>query len=90
MFKHMVVKTITITENAYNSLKKLKHGEQSFSEIIIEVTKEKHGSLDRFFGILKGSEKELDKLKESVKSYRKKFDMDSGKRTEKLRKQLGR
>ena len=76
----MVVKTITITEEAYNMLKCLKRNEQSFSEIIIEVSKDKKCDLSKFFGILKNRGKELDILKEKVKDYRNNFTKESKKR----------
>jgi len=84
----MVVKTITITEEAYNMLKCLKRNEQSFSEIIIEVSKDKKCDLSKFFGILKNRGKELDILKEKVKDYRNNFTKESKKRMESLDKQM--
>ena len=66
MFKHMVVKTITITEEAYNVLKCLKKTDQSFSEIIIEVGEVKRGNIGKFFGILKNRSKELSDMQESA------------------------
>ena len=33
----MVIKSLTITEKAYESLKRLKSGNESFSEIILKV-----------------------------------------------------
>ena len=59
----MVTKNIAITEEAYNALKRLKKENQSFSQIVIEVTNEKKGSqLDKFFGILNKSRKETDEM----------------------------
>lgn len=83
-----MVKTITITEEAYNMLKCLKRNEQSFSEIIIEVSKDKKCDLSKFFGILKNRGKELDILKEKVKDYRNNFTKESKKRMESLDKQM--
>jgi len=37
----MAVKTITITEGAYNSLKSLKGENESFSEVIGRITKKR-------------------------------------------------
>ncbi len=46
----MVVKTITITEEAYRSLKARKAGEESFSDVILRLTKRR--PLRDFVGIL--------------------------------------
>ena len=87
MFKHMVVKTITITETAYNALKRLKKADQSFSEIIIEVAEEKKGDISGFLGILKGS-KAMDDLRKNLKKYRMEADIQALQREEKIRKRL--
>jgi predicted CopG family antitoxin len=83
----MAVKTITITEEAYNVLKCLKKSDQSFSEIIIEVGDEKKGNINKFFGILKHKSKELGGMQEMVQQYRRDFNKDAKTRLEKLRKQ---
>ncbi len=46
----MVVKTITITEEAYRSLKARKAGEESFSDVILRLAKRR--PLRDFVGIL--------------------------------------
>ncbi len=46
----MVVKTITITEEAYRHLKARKTGEESFSDVILRLTKRR--PLGDFVGIL--------------------------------------
>lgn len=46
----MVVKTITITEEAYRSLKARKAGEESFSDVILRLTRRR--PLRDFVGIL--------------------------------------
>ncbi len=48
----MVIKSLTITEDAYNVLKRNKRGDESFSEVILRVGK-KAPDLDKYFGILK-------------------------------------
>jgi len=83
----MVVKTITITETAYNALKRLKKADQSFSEIIIEVAEEKKGDISGFLGILKGS-KAMDDLRKNLKKYRMEADIQARQREEKIRKRL--
>lgn len=56
----MAVKTITVTEYAYNALKSLKAPRESFSDTILRVAKRK--PLSFFFGALsKGSGERLEK-----------------------------
>ena len=50
---NMTTKTITITEDAYNSLKVLKREYESFSHFFVRLSKE-HSVADKFFGILAG------------------------------------
>jgi len=63
----MSVKTITITEGAYNSLKALKKEHESFSEVIGRVTKKK--SLMDCFGVL--SKEEADRMEKAILDGRK-------------------
>jgi predicted CopG family antitoxin len=63
----MAVKTITITEEAYRSLKAMKGQKESFSGTILRITKKK--SLDEFFGIL--TEKEGRALEKTIMEQRK-------------------
>ena len=48
----MAVKTITVTEEAYNTLKAMKTIDESFSDAILRIGKRK--PLMSFYGILKG------------------------------------
>lgn len=68
----MAIKSLTVTEEAYDALKKQKIGEESFSQIILRVTKTKKGHVGNFFGALK--EKEGEELQKRVKENRKEFD----------------
>lgn len=54
----MVIKSLTITENAYNVLKSWKHGDESFSEVIVRVGSTKKGAAARFCGAFKGTDTE--------------------------------
>lgn len=80
----MAVKTITITEEAYEALRRIKERDRSFSEVIIEITRGNKNHLDKFFGVLKGS-KVLNDLRKNIKKYRMQADSDARKRAEKLR-----
>ncbi len=46
----MVVKTITVTEDAYRRLKARKIGDESFSDVILRITKRR--PLADFFGVI--------------------------------------
>lgn len=66
----MVVKTITVTEEAYKALKRMKGNEESFSETILKFSKDK-GSMMKYFGILpkeniKGVRKRMQRIREEV------------------------
>ena len=63
----MATKNISITEEAYNRLANLKKGNESFSEIIVEITGRK--KLSDFFGII--SKETGDKLERAIEKGRK-------------------
>ncbi len=58
----MVVKTITVTEDAYRRLKACKAGEESFSEVILRLTRRR--PLSDFLGIL--SPEAADAIREAI------------------------
>lgn len=74
----MVIKSLTITEDAYDALKTLKHGDESFSDVILRTASEKVGAAAKYFGALKMPEEEskawLGNIKESRKSLNKNFE----------------
>jgi len=72
----MATKTITIKEEAYNRLKNLKH-EESFSDVILDLTKEKNVDLMESFG--KFSEEEAKEAGEKIREFRDKFNEDADK-----------
>ena len=84
----MVVKTLTITEKAYESLKKLKFSDESFSEVILRISKEKRGAISKFFGILKMSEKEAEEWQQKVRQRKKNIDLEFKKRQDKFKEIL--
>ena len=63
----MAVKTITVTENAYEALKSLKAPSESFSEAITRITGKT--SLKKFVGAL--SDESAKRLEEAVKEIRR-------------------
>jgi len=63
----MATKTITVTEEAYSRLARLKNENESFSETINRITKKR--DIMEFFGIL--SKESADKLEKAIKEGRK-------------------
>ena len=74
----MAVKTITVTEEAYNTLRKLKEDEESFSRVIIRLSERKRVDLKRYAGIL--SEKRAEELKKLAKNVRERASKDTEER----------
>lgn len=54
----MATKTITVTEEAYASIKGLKSDTESFSNLFVRLAKEKSVA-DKYFGVLKGNVNEM-------------------------------
>lgn len=63
----MAVKTITVTKDAYESLKGLKEPRESFSDTLLRIAKRR--PLSEFFGIL--SAKSGDRLEKAIFEARK-------------------
>lgn len=72
----MVTKTITIMEDAYNMLNRLKKREESFSDVIRELTAKRKGNVDEVLkcaGLLNDviSNEEAEDIKRNIVKYRK-------------------
>lgn len=66
MFKHsMTIKTITITEDAYESIKRLKIEDESFSELFKRLSRRYLTGKD-ILGALKQTQKEADEFRKRV------------------------
>jgi len=81
----MATKNISITEEAYRRLAALRKKNESFSEIIIEVTG-KRAKLSDFHGVL--SEEAADALEKSIRESRERHRSLHEKRIEKLKKEF--
>lgn len=68
-----MVKTITVTDEAYEMLKKMKSGDESFSEVIKRVAKPTLNIRD-YFGIL--SKEDSKTISEEIKKRREKISKD--------------
>ncbi len=66
----MVIKTITITEDAYNKIKRLKQDNESFSELFTRISYEKRKPISSLLGVLKTTDKEMEKRRERFKKIR--------------------
>ena len=80
----MVVKTITVTEDAYHALKGLKAPRESFSETILRISKRK--PLSSFFGVL--SKESGEKLEKAIYDARKRNKALHVERIRKIARQL--
>lgn len=80
----MATKNISITEEAYRRLANLRKGNESFSEIIIKVTRK--GNWKKYFGIL--SEEKAKYLENAILDGRKKHANLHLSRSKELRKEF--
>ncbi len=64
------MKTITIRDDTYEKLARLKRNGESFSDVIERLIEQKDFDISRYFGILKDSEV-LEKILEYSKGFRK-------------------
>jgi len=63
----MVTKTITVTEDAYDFLKRLKTEDESFSRLFIRLAKER-SIADKYFGILEGKPENAQKALRDIRT----------------------
>ena len=71
----MVVKTITVTEYAYETLKGLKHSNESFSEVIVRVGS-RHATAKDLFGILRSTPEQVTEHRKRFKRIRQKLSQE--------------
>lgn len=60
---------ISITEDVYNTLKRLKKEDESFSDVIRNVTQQK--DISRCYGLWKGNEEEVEFIRKEALKARK-------------------
>lgn len=66
----LMTKVISLSEKAYGTLKKLKRGDESFSDVVLRLSEEeKRESILRFSGAWKGDD--IDDVFETVMKERK-------------------
>jgi len=70
---HCMTKVISLSDEAYGSLKKMKGEDDSFSDVVMELTKERRKkNLMKFAGVWK-DKPEMDKIFEEIFAQRKNF-----------------
>ncbi len=72
----MAVKTITVTQEAYEFIRSLKREHESFSHLLMRLAKEKSVG-DKYFGVLAG---DIGKVRDHFKELRSTLSEDMGKR----------
>lgn len=85
----MAVKTITVTEDAYETIKRMKSDEESFSELFLRLG-HKQLSVRDMLGILKESPEEGAAFAERVRRIRQGTDESSERRVKDVRSRLKR
>lgn len=80
----MTIKSLTVTEDAYDALKALKYGGESFSETILRISSDKRGAAAKFFGALKGID--VVELRETIKQRRAEIEKECEERARRFKK----
>ena len=83
--KHIMVKTLTIRDEVYNKLVKVKGKDESFSELFLELIEKRRftgDDLKEYAGIL--SEKEYQRMKRETKKLRKEVSKSFEKRVQRF------
>ena len=83
----MAVKTITIKEEAYNTLKLQKHENESFSDVILREIR-KPLTINDIRGAVKFTKEEIGDFRRKVKQFRKDFDKDFEVRQKKIKERF--
>lgn len=87
----MVVKTLTITEQAYNKIKLMKEGDESFSELFLRIASGNINVAKRFFGAAHLSEEDIKNWRKTVtenKALDKELDLKKQKNLQKRIQEL--
>lgn len=67
----MATKTVSLRERAYEKLRNLKRENESFSDVVERISKEKEQNLEKFSGAFP----EIGNVEEQLKKERDKFEM---------------
>lgn len=80
----MAVKTLTIMEDAYEALKRQKHKDESFSEVIRRLSGQKLKVKD-LIGVLKKTPEEHEEFARRVKEVRERMGKSMQERAQRVR-----
>ncbi len=69
MYAHtyVMVKVISLSNSAYETISKIKGEKESFSDVILKLAKKKKGSIMDIFGCAKEDKEFIDSLKKAYK-----------------------
>ncbi|MBI5072882.1 hypothetical protein HZA99_03620 [Candidatus Woesearchaeota archaeon] len=84
----MVVKTLTVTEDSYNKMKRLKKEDESFSDLFNRIADEKLNVASRFLGLVKLSPSEMDAWRKNTARNKKLSSLVDLKKQTKLEKRM--
>lgn len=77
MYICIMTKVISLSDAAYTDLEKLKRRGESFSDVVLRLTKREKKPLSDFFGKWPGTKEELDKIEKGIEDMRKKTKIRS-------------
>lgn len=86
---NMAVKTITVTEDAYEAIKRLKQGDESFSDLFLRISS-KSITINDLAGILKHTPGEAEEFRKRVLDVHKRLGEGMRRRIEDVRSRLER
>lgn len=72
MYVYFMTRVISLSDEAYDELKKRKEAGDSFSDVVIKITKGERKPLTAFFGKWPGTKKELDRIEAELAAEKKK------------------
>ncbi len=80
----MAIKTITVTENAYDTIKRLKSEDESFSDLFLRLG-ERYLTINQVRGILNATPEDAAAFSKRVKQIREELGKGMEKRMENVR-----
>ena len=75
---YMTVKTLTIKEDVYNVLKKLKKDDESYSDLLLRLANQINGqNLEKFLGAWDINDEEMRDINQNIDTMKKKHTLKS-------------
>lgn len=85
----MVTKTLTVTENAYDAIKRLKQGDESFSDLFLRLGR-RYVTIKEIAGILKDTPEEAAEFRNRMRQIREELGEGLNKRIDDVRARFQR